>query len=104
MLLGYEIGVGIYFAADIPSSDLYGVDQVILESYQPGFAGNNIGVTPSSHLRGRPEPVSSPVISNSGNVAPPSAAVLPVDLGEPGPDRLPGNRPAPGLSLNATTA
>ncbi len=104
MLLGYEIGVGIYFAADIPSSDLYGVDQVILESYQPGFAGNNIGVTQVRTYAGVPNPSSSPVISNSGNVA--ATVGQPFSLSISASQAPTGYQAIglpPGLSINATT-
>ncbi len=104
MLLGYEIGVGIYFAADIPSSDLYGVDQVILESYQPGFAGNNIRVTQVRTYAGVPNPSSSPVISNSGNVA--ATVGQPFSLSISASQAPTGYQAIglpPGLSLNATT-
>ncbi len=104
MLMGYEIGYGIYFAADIPSSDLYGPDGVILESYQPGFAGNILGVTQVRTYSGFPNPTKSPIVSNSGNVAATVGAAVSYQItASLAPTGYQAIQLPPGLSLNATT-
>ena len=104
MLMGYEVGYGTYYAADIQSSDLYGPDEVILESYQPGFAGNNLGVTQVHTYLGFPNPTKSPVVSNSGNVeATVGTAVSYQITASLAPTGYQALQLPPGLSVNATS-
>jgi hypothetical protein len=104
MLMGYEVGYGTYFVADIQSSDLYGPDEVILESYQPGFAGNNLGVTQVRSYLGFPNPTKSPVVSNSGNVeATLGTAVSYQITASLASTKYQALQLPPGLSVNATS-